>query len=410
MDGIHYPKQFDSKFSVNLKFTIQRYFVYLVEKYSIEQQKLLHRFIEICIDHYENELNDDDPIDDLVMFTECDAKFMEKILNEYCLFQSPEDECIVVNKPEFDSRYAQTPIHLFAFSKSGDKFLQFFLQQFSRLNIEQKANIFCPSSGDLVLDVSPLWIATLFGMINQMSLLLKYGADPNTISSTGSTPIRLCCGICSESSQDRNIELLELLLKHKADVNKPNKFRNTPLMLAAYNGQEKIVQFLLDNGADPNRAAYCGGTPLHFAVELEEEEEPITIIEMLLQHGAILQPDISGFTPLFLAAFMNIIPVVNILLSWEEKSNQLTIENRITVYELLAAGCCINSSYDDTDNNNVSEQMKNFLRSAYHLRYLPLNYDGNFDNIQMFKCNDRKALPIRSKNVHRACYAYDFVQ
>ena len=44
---------------------------------------------------------------------------------------------------------------------------------------------------------------------------------------------------------------------------------------------------------------------------------------------------------------MNRTDIIDILQSWMEKSNQLTIEDRIIVYELMAVGCCI--KFDDDD-------------------------------------------------------------
>lgn len=383
-----------------------------INKYSAHQEFLFHNFFKKCIYHYKIRGENKDPTNFVSMLTDDDPEFIAEILNSYCLIQLSANSKIMENLLQGDSKYSFTPIHFFVLFKAGHKFLQFFLKRFSHINIDQKANIFCPLSDDLLSDVTPLWIATLLGMTKQMSLLLEYGADPNTINSTGSTPIRLCCEISHKNTEDKLIEQLELLLKHKADVNKPNKFRNTPLMLASYNGIEKIVRILLDNGADPNLAAYCGGTPLHFAVECGH----ITVIEMLLQHGATLQPDISGFTPLFLAAFMNRTDIIDILQSWMEKSNQLTIEDRIIVYELMAVGCCIKFDDDDyvSDDEEMNEtndsKISRFLRNAYLLRYFPLDYNGSFDNISTSKCVDPKALPIRPKNIHQARYTYDFAQ
>nr|XP_027206199.1 protein fem-1 homolog B-like [Dermatophagoides pteronyssinus] len=381
-------------------------YYFLLSKSSKEQRILLDKFINFCVAHYDNEFNDNlDPFIYLSTLIESDPEFIAKILNDYCLIQHCNNQRIFVCHPNKIPRCFcyLTPIHVFAIVENGEKFLEVFIQRFPHLNLDQKVDFVC-SPNDMAFDISPLWIATLLGKTNQMNFLLKSGADPNTISSTGSTPIRLCCGISENLSQDERIILLELLLNHKADINKPNILRNTPLMLASYNGQEKIVKFLLDNGANPNQAAYCGGTPLHFAVEIGN----ISIIKMLLEHGATLQPDISGLTPLFLAAFKNSLSVVDFLTSWEEKSNRLTIENLIIIYELLAVGYCI----DSNDNNDYNDEpMRNFLRSAYHLRYLPLNYDGNLiDHILLSECEDPNVLPVRPKNIHHARFAYDFIQ
>lgn len=49
-----------------------------------------------------------------------------------------------------------------------------------------------------------------------------------------------------------NAEVVEVLLNAKANVNIPNGDGNTPILAAAFVGQDKIVQRLLENGAEPN--------------------------------------------------------------------------------------------------------------------------------------------------------------
>ena len=57
-----------------------------------------------------------------------------------------------------------------------------------------------------------------------------------------------------------------LLLEHGADVDAiDEEFRSTPLGLAARFGQRDMVDFLLDRGADPNRAGSPWATPLEWA-------------------------------------------------------------------------------------------------------------------------------------------------
>lgn len=49
-----------------------------------------------------------------------------------------------------------------------------------------------------------------------------------------------------------NKEMVKMLLYKKANVNAINKYSYTPLMLAAYRGNEEIVRKLIDAGADVN--------------------------------------------------------------------------------------------------------------------------------------------------------------
>lgn len=58
------------------------------------------------------------------------------------------------------------------------------------------------------------------------------------------------------------------------------------------------VEYLLENGADPNQQAHCGATALHYAAECGH----VDICKSLLDHGAILQQNEYGMTPVITAA------------------------------------------------------------------------------------------------------------
>ena len=51
-----------------------------------------------------------------------------------------------------------------------------------------------------------------------------------------------------------HLELVKILVKHKAQIDKADSFNATALMAAATNGSLDVVQFLLANGANAKDA------------------------------------------------------------------------------------------------------------------------------------------------------------
>ena len=91
------------------------------------------------------------------------------------------------------------------------------------------------------------------------------------------------------------------LLDHGADINAPGARGEGSALVAALDGRhENIVRLLLERGADPNAVEKGPGT-LHMALWRGDT----ALVDLLLSHGASShRPDDSGITPLMMAAMV----------------------------------------------------------------------------------------------------------
>eukprot|EP00548_Thalassiothrix_antarctica_P005236 CAMPEP_0194143106 /NCGR_PEP_ID=MMETSP0152-20130528/12300_1 /TAXON_ID=1049557 /ORGANISM="Thalassiothrix antarctica, Strain L6-D1" /LENGTH=1478 /DNA_ID=CAMNT_0038842361 /DNA_START=120 /DNA_END=4556 /DNA_ORIENTATION=+ len=87
---------------------------------------------------------------------------------------------------------------------------------------------------------------------------------------------------CSSSSNSGSLEVLNLLLERGADGNACNKWRETPLLIAANNGHHAAVNALLENRADPSLCSEAGWSALTFAAHKGYND----IVTLLLKAGA----------------------------------------------------------------------------------------------------------------------------
>lgn len=118
-------------------------------------------------------------------------------------------------------------------------------------------------------------------------------------------------GLCS-AVEHRNEALVRLVLEKLANVNVNETIDirgRTTLHWAAENGHVKLVELLLDKGADSAAQSIDGSTPLHKAIF----DEPI--LRMLLESGAdITARSAEGLTPLHTAVYAGNEQIVKLLL------------------------------------------------------------------------------------------------
>jgi ankyrin repeat protein len=103
---------------------------------------------------------------------------------------------------------------------------------------------------------TPLLRATLCGDLTVVRLLLEHGADPSIRTFDNTTPLMVAAGVgwaegfTFQYSEEQTLDLVKFLLDKSARVNDANDSGITALHGAAYKGANKVVQLLVDRGAD----------------------------------------------------------------------------------------------------------------------------------------------------------------
>ncbi|XP_059474783.1 protein fem-1 homolog C [Neocloeon triangulifer] len=145
--------------------------------------------------------------------------------------------------------------------------------------------------GETIEGAPPLWCAAAAGHLAVVKLLVRHGANVNSITKTNSTPLRAACF-------DGHFDIVKFLIEHNADIEIANRHGHTCLMIVCYKGHIKIAKFLIGLKADVNRKSVKGNTALHDCAESGSLE----IMKLLLHHGAVIEVDSYGMTPLLAAS------------------------------------------------------------------------------------------------------------
>ena len=126
-----------------------------------------------------------------------------------------------------------------------------------------------------------------------VQLLVRHGADVNASGDDENTPLHLAC-----QQAYPNVALVEQLLSLGAEPDVCNHCGNTPLFGAssadspyASETEKKlaVMVLLLEAGANPCARNMFGRTPLHDAIPFEAcTPVAFNLAELLLLHGALL--------------------------------------------------------------------------------------------------------------------------
>lgn len=145
-----------------------------------------------------------------------------------------------------------------------------------------------------------LWAVESNNLTNVAKLLDK-GANPNIPNRYSYTPLMI-------AAQEENEKLAELLLQADIKLDIRNKYGETAIMLASYHGLTEMVRQLYIKGAQIN---HDGWSPMLYAATNGHHR----VIQLLLNGGAeVNAPSDNGTTPIMMAARGNHFDAVTLLL------------------------------------------------------------------------------------------------
>ncbi|XP_012515117.1 PREDICTED: tankyrase-2 [Propithecus coquereli] len=206
---------------------------------------------------------------------------------------------------------------------------------------------------------TPLHEAAIKGKIDVCIVLLQHGAEPTIRNTDGRTaldladpsakavltvcfPLKQLCRITywiliywvmtvriMSNLKGKNLRDFALsFVPELCDVSSGIAEKSTPLHLAAGYNRVKIVQLLLQHGADVHAKDKGDLVPLHNACSYGHYE----VTELLVKHGACVNAmDLWQFTPLHEAASKNRVEVCSLLLSYGADPTLLNCHNKSAI-------------------------------------------------------------------------------
>ncbi|MCL2147400.1 MAG: ankyrin repeat domain-containing protein [Synergistaceae bacterium] len=183
-----------------------------------------------------------------------------------------------------------------------------------------------------------------------LRILVENGGNVNIANNDGWT------SLMAVVEDNLDFEFIKILIDKGADVNATDLTGMTSLMWASRNSNPKILQFLIDNGANVNAADNRKMTPLMWAIapnapgvlamlkEKGMEGKPLEVfpadnykvVQMLIESGAdINAANAAGSTPLMWAAGYN--SNLDILHALIERGADVNVANESKITVLMSA-------------------------------------------------------------------------
>ncbi|XP_014681030.1 PREDICTED: protein fem-1 homolog A-like [Priapulus caudatus] len=193
--------------------------------------------------------------------------------------------------------------------------------------------------------VTPLWCAAVAGHFAIVRTLVLHGADINSTSDTGSTPVRSACFMT-------NIEIVRYLTDLGAQLWKPNYNGGTCLINSVQS--VPLCKILIGHGVKVNAQDIQAKTALHYAIQ----EYRLETVKLLIENGANANlKNRYGDDALQTACLRGSAQIFNYLIEQVDYDRERLIE----AYELLGATLL-------EENHNVQAALEAW-RTAIKMRF-----------------------------------------
>jgi ankyrin repeat protein len=158
---------------------------------------------------------------------------------------------------------------------------------------------------------TPVLLAALSRNPSMMRMLVEAGGDVRLTTAENVTPVMAAAGMgwgrrrISAEDQDKALEVIKIAVEMGSDVNAAEEGTGlTALHSAAFMGSDKLIQYLVEKGAQLDAKDVSGQTPLHKASNIAPKGATLrnlfptngylkSTVELLLKLGA--NPVAEGF-------------------------------------------------------------------------------------------------------------------
>lgn len=226
-----------------------------------------------------------------------------------------------------------------------------------------------PITGKRSPEYLPLAAACYKRNVEVVKILLEFGANVNLYCELFETPLIAAC-------KEGWVDLISILIEAGADLDLQGG-EHTPLTAACENSHFSIVEKLLQEGADINKPTGQFESPL--AVACKKKHVDIGGIDILLKHGAEVNPPVADNTPLTFACEYGNLDVV---------AKLLKIGASVNLQNMKESPLAL--KFNSGDAMGLAEDIARIGRSSVHTRLnfikrYPLNLACESGNIEVVR-------------------------